>query len=55
MMGVVQVPFVLPRLVPVGEKQGPKCQFILLEDMIASRLPELFGGIRKLRLLRRFA
>ena len=44
MIGVVQVPLVLPRLVPVGEQSGSHRKFILLEDMIAECLPELFGG-----------
>ena len=44
MLGVVQVPLVLPRLVPVSGTQPGKKRFILLEDMIAGRLPELFGG-----------
>ncbi len=44
MLGVVQVPLVLPRLVPVASDKLAKSRFILLEDMIADRLPELFGG-----------
>src|SRR6185312_8832713 len=39
---VVQLPQVLPRLVPLGP--GDELQFILLEDAVAARLPELFGG-----------
>jgi len=42
LFAVVQVPQVLPRLVPVGE--GEQHDFILLEDAVSSRLPELFGG-----------
>jgi polyphosphate kinase len=38
------VPQVLPRFVPV--EQGDKQNFVLLEDLIASRLPDLFGGYR---------
>ena len=42
MFAVVQVPHVLPRLVPVG--QGGAAHFILLEDAMSAWLPELFGG-----------
>jgi len=42
LFAVVQVPQVLPRLVPVGE--GDQHDFIFLEDAVAARLPELFGG-----------
>lgn len=42
LFAVVQVPQVLPRLVPVGE--GDQHDFIFLEDAVSSRLPELFGG-----------
>lgn len=42
LFGVVQLPQVLPRLVFVG--QGDEQHFILLEDVILARLPELFGG-----------
>jgi polyphosphate kinase len=42
LMAVVQLPQVLPRLVPV--ENGKKNQFVLLEDLVAQRLPELFGG-----------
>jgi polyphosphate kinase len=44
LFAVVQVPQVLPRFVPV--EQGDKQNFVLLEDLIASRLPDLFGGYR---------
>jgi polyphosphate kinase len=46
MFAVVQVPQVLPRLVPVG--QGDELDFVMLEDAIAARLPELFGGFEVL-------
>ena len=44
LFAVVQVPQVLPRFVPVvpDDKQN----FVLLEDLVASRLPDLFGGYR---------
>ncbi len=42
LFAVVQLPQVLPRLVPLGP-QGED-NFILLEDILASKLPELFGG-----------
>ena len=42
LFAVVQVPQVLPRLVPLG--QGDQFQFILLEEAVSARLPELFGG-----------
>ncbi|HVU88359.1 MAG TPA: polyphosphate kinase 1 [Pirellulales bacterium] len=42
LFAVVQLPQVLPRLVPLG--QGDDLQFILLEDAITARLPDLFGG-----------
>lgn len=42
LFAVVQLPQVLPRFVPVG---GPSENvFVLLEDILASKLPELFGG-----------
>ncbi|MCC7474214.1 MAG: polyphosphate kinase 1 [Pirellulales bacterium] len=44
LFAVVQVPQVLPRLVPVVEDD--KQNFVLLEDLVASRLPDLFGGYR---------
>ncbi|HWB07949.1 MAG TPA: polyphosphate kinase 1 [Pirellulales bacterium] len=46
LFAVVQLPQVLPRLVPIG--QGDDVQFILLEDAISARLPELFGGFEVL-------
>lgn len=42
LFAVVQIPQVLPRLVPVKDKQG--LAFIFLEELVAARLPELFGG-----------
>jgi len=42
LFSVVQVPQVLPRFVPVQPSGG--AEFVLLEDLIATRLPELFGG-----------
>ncbi len=55
MFAVVQIPHVLPRLIPVtpsvvknkNEQEKTKTRitgFLLLEDLITSRLPELFGG-----------
>ncbi len=44
LFSVVQVPQVLPRFVPV--EQDDRQNFVLLEDLIASRLPELFGGYK---------
>ncbi|HEV3024201.1 MAG TPA: polyphosphate kinase 1, partial [Pirellulales bacterium] len=43
---VVQLPQVLPRFVPLG--QGDDLPFILLEDAVSARLPELFGGFEVL-------
>jgi polyphosphate kinase len=42
LFGVVQLPQVLPRLVLLS--QGDEQLYILLEDAVAMRLPELFGG-----------
>ncbi len=42
MFAVVQLPAVLPRLVPIDADDPRK--FILLEDAVAARLPDLFGG-----------
>ena len=42
LFAVVQVPHVLPRLVPVGLQGEP--HFVLLEEAVSARLPELFGG-----------
>jgi len=41
---VVQVPAVLDRLVVVSRSPG-RVRFILLEDIIANHLPELFGAV----------
>lgn len=46
LFAVVQLPQVLPRLVPLGP--GDEQQFILLEDAVSARLPELFGGFEVL-------
>ena len=42
LFAVVQLPQVLPRFVPLGA--GDEAKFILLEQAVAARLPELFGG-----------
>jgi len=42
LFAVVQLPAVLPRLVPLGTQEQLK--YIFLEEVVASRLPELFGG-----------
>ncbi len=44
LFAVVQLPQILPRFVSLG--QGDKLQYILLEQAVAARLPELFGGFR---------
>jgi polyphosphate kinase len=44
LFAVVQVPQVLPRFLPA--EQGDKQNFVMLEDLIASRLSDLFGGHR---------
>ncbi len=44
LFAVVQVPQVLPRFVSV--EQGDKQNFVMLEDLIGSRLADLFGGYR---------
>ncbi|MCA9098651.1 MAG: hypothetical protein KDA36_09700, partial [Planctomycetaceae bacterium] len=41
LFGVVQVPQVLPRLVPVERDSR---DFVFLEDLVTARLPQLFGG-----------
>ena len=46
LFAVVQVPQVLPRLVVVPGSQPGKTSFLLLEDVVAARLPELFGGFK---------
>ncbi len=42
LFAVVQLPQILPRFVPLGTSDEPR--FILLEQAVAARLPELFGG-----------
>ena len=42
LFAVVQLPQILPRFVPVGPPE--EARFILLEQAVAARLPELFGG-----------
>lgn len=42
MFAVVQLPQLLPRFVPI--EPGSKTDFVLLEDVVQARLPELFGG-----------
>ncbi|MCA9262487.1 MAG: polyphosphate kinase 1 [Planctomycetales bacterium] len=46
LFAVVQIPPILPRLIPVvDEPETPgRFRFVLLEELVASRLPELFGG-----------
>ncbi len=46
LFAVVQLPQVLPRFVSLGP--GDETNFILLEDAIVARLPELFGGFEVL-------
>lgn len=52
MLGVVELPRSLPRLVPVASDNQQ--EFLMLEDLIISKLPQLFGGytIQDWRLLR---
>ena len=44
LFAVVQVPQVLPRFVNVGCAVPGQQRFVLLEDLVAARLTELFGG-----------
>jgi polyphosphate kinase len=44
LFAVVQVPQGLPRFVPVEPED--KQNFVMLDDLMASRLPDLFGGYR---------
>ena len=44
MFAVVQVPQVLPRIVRVPDAGEGAFSFVLLEDIVAARLPQLFGG-----------
>ncbi len=46
LFAVVQLPQVVPRFVPIG--QHDRHEFILLEQAVAARLPELFGGFEVL-------
>ncbi len=44
MFAVVQVPQVLPRIVALSGGEPGTFPFVLLEDIVSARLPELFGG-----------
>ena len=44
LFAVVQVPQVLPRFVNVGCEIPGQHRFVLLEDLVAARLSQLFGG-----------
>ncbi len=44
LFAVVQVPQVLPRIVTLAGAAPGRTSFVLLEDVVAARLPELFGG-----------
>lgn len=44
LFAVVQIPRVLPRLVLLKSPEAGCYRFAFLEDLIATRLPELFGG-----------
>jgi polyphosphate kinase len=44
LFAVVQVPQVLPRFVSVPCDLPGQRRFVLLEDLVAAKLPELFGG-----------
>jgi polyphosphate kinase len=44
LFAVVQVPQVLPRVVMLSGGGPGRIPFVLLEDVIAARLPDLFGG-----------
>jgi polyphosphate kinase len=46
LFAVVQVPQVLPRIIAVPSATPGAVAFVLLEDVVAARLPELFGGFR---------
>jgi polyphosphate kinase len=46
MFGVVQVPAVLDRVVVLPGGTAERVRFLLLEELIASHLDELFGGFR---------
>ena len=44
LFAVVQVPQVLPRVVMLAGGEPGRIPFVLLEDVISARLPDLFGG-----------
>jgi len=44
LFAVVQIPRVLPRLVLLKSPEAGCYRFAFLEDLVATRLPELFGG-----------
>ena len=44
LFAVVQVPQVLPRVVMLSGASAGRVPFVLLEDVISARLPDLFGG-----------
>jgi len=44
LFAVVQVPQVLPRIVMLSGGEPGRLPFVLLEDVISARLPDLFGG-----------
>ena len=46
LFAVVQVPQVLPRIIGVPSTIPGRTNFVLLEDVVAARLPELFGGFQ---------
>jgi polyphosphate kinase len=51
LFSVVQLPQVLPRFVPVGSVDGKAGShlFVALEELLAAKLPELFGGYQIVR------
>ena len=46
LFAVVQVPQVLPRIVMLSGGEPGRIPFVLLEDVISARLPDLFGGFQ---------
>jgi len=46
LFAVVQVPQVLPRIISLPTTIPGRTSFVLLEDVVAARLPELFGGFQ---------
>lgn len=44
LFAVVQLPQVLPRIVTLPDSSPGNVSFVLLEELVAARLPELFGG-----------